>query len=861
MGRTIQFESHRNELAFILSLEFDPEVIEYWDQPPTLKLRYLSKSNKPHAVYYTPDFFVIKSTGAGWVECKTENDLLKLSENPNRFYFDEEKWRCPPGEEIATQNGFFFQVYSSDEANWIYLRNVTFLEDYISNDAPINSVLSEKIKALVFSKSGISLSELLLMCEQLQISADFIYQLIAVQILYVDLESVLLTNPSNVHIFASYDDAQRYPSNNVFDSFISSSLSWDAGDFLNWDGKNYEVVNHGESAVWLREESGNLISLEHNSLISLYERGQINFIRGEKEEITEKKESPSRIILQASPAQLEEANRRYLVLTTYAQTGRILLGTSIRSLRRWQKDYREAENIFGCGYVGLIDKRQARGNRLSKIPPQTRELSDIYIENDFETSKQATAYSVWTKLKLECEQRGTSYPSYPTFSGWVKSRPVHEQEIKRRGKVAAYQSEEFYFELTPTSPRHGERPFEIVHIDHTELDIELICSQTGKNLGRPWLTLIIDAYSRRCLGFYLSFDPPSYRSCMMAIRDMVRRYHRFPQIIVVDGGLDFSSVYFRSLLAYYNCTLKVRPGKKPRFGTLIERLFLTNHKQFIYNLLGNTQLAKDNVRFLVKEFNPKNLAIWTLEYLYYGLDEYLFEVYDRLEHSTLGVSPREMFQHGISQFGARLHKTILYDENFKLMTLPTVKSELVKVHPGRGVLVNYIHYKTPFFSNFRVENSKVPIRFDPFDSAVVYAYVANGWQRCLSNYFDAFKYRTEREMMLAIAEIRQRRKGCGRFTLNAKILAHFLLSVEAAENELLQNQRLRDMELKRLLNRVNNIVDQLPAAVADNSLRLLSGRLDDCQPNPEKSFINENEDADEDRETVDLSSLQIFGDY
>ncbi len=50
---------------------------------------------------------------------------------------------------------------------------------------------------------------------------------------------------------------------------------------------------------------------------------------------------------------------------------------------------------------------------------------------------------------------------------------------------------------------------EIVHIDHTELDIELRSQATGRLLGRPWLTLLTDAYSRRILAVYLTFDAPS----------------------------------------------------------------------------------------------------------------------------------------------------------------------------------------------------------------------------------------------------------------------------------------------------------------------------------------------------------------
>jgi transposase InsO family protein len=108
----------------------------------------------------------------------------------------------------------------------------------------------------------------------------------------------------------------------------------------------------------------------------------------------------------------------------------------------------------------------------------------------------------------------------------VRKRPVFEQTLKRQGPRAAYAHAAIYLELSGTTPRHGDRPFEIAHIDHTELDVELVCSQTGRLLGRPWLTLLTDAYSRRGLAFYLTFDPPSYRSCMMILRECVRRHAR-----------------------------------------------------------------------------------------------------------------------------------------------------------------------------------------------------------------------------------------------------------------------------------------------------------------------------------------------
>src|SRR5579859_6189577 len=43
MGKTIQFESHRVELAAIYEMEHDPLTLEFYDQPPSIVLDYKSK--------------------------------------------------------------------------------------------------------------------------------------------------------------------------------------------------------------------------------------------------------------------------------------------------------------------------------------------------------------------------------------------------------------------------------------------------------------------------------------------------------------------------------------------------------------------------------------------------------------------------------------------------------------------------------------------------------------------------------------------------------------------------------------------------------------------------------------------------
>lgn len=413
-----------------------------------------------------------------------------------------------------------------------------------------------------------------------------------------------------------------------------------------------------------------------------------------------------------------------------------------------------------------------------------------FIVGDYETLKQKSRYATWSALKLTCEQKGILVPSLKTFCLAVRRRPGFEQTAKRQGRRAAYEREDFHWELEFTTPRHGDRPFEIAHIDHTELDVETVCSRSGRNLGRPWLTLLTDAFSRRILALYLTFDPPSYRSCMMVLRECVSRHARLPQIAVVDGGREFQSVYFETLLARYECTKKSRPPAKPRFGSVCERLFGTANTQFVHNLKGNTQLTR-LARQVTQSVNPKGQAVWTFEQLHRYMAEYAYEVYDSLHHTAIGESPRSAFESGLARTGLRVHRLIAYDREFLVHTLPSTVKGTAKIAPGRGIKIHNLYYWSDAFRFPDVELKQVSVRYDPFDAGTAYAYVEKEWVECHSEYFAIFRGRSEKEMMLATQELRKR-NGPQEFTITSRRLAAFLESVQS--EELLLEQRLNDIE-------------------------------------------------------------------
>ena len=736
MRVTIQFESHRVELAAIYELEHDSDVVEYYDQPPTFKLDYRGATGRHLGVLHTPDFFVIRKNTAGWEECKTHEELVQLAQrNENRYQsIDGGGWRCPPGEAYAEPLGLYYRVRSSGEINWVFQRNIQFLEDYLRDEVTVASTVREAVIARMGACPGLSLQELFQKTAGIA-TRDDVHALIAMGEIHTDLCSKSLTEPETVALFPNAAEGRS----------IST-----------------RPPKPALAALLLEEQTAAEARLR-----------------------------------QANEQDMTVANERLRHVSLHLKNMPPCSESPVpgRTLRRWVAAYRTAEINLGSGYLGLLPQPRG-GNTTPKLPEESRTVMSEFIASDYETLKQKTKYASWIALKLACERRGMVAPSYKAFNIAVLSRPGFEQTMKRQGPRAAYPQEAFYWQLGFRTPPHGDRPFEIGHIDHTELDVESVCSKTGRGLGRTWLTLLIDAFSRRILAVYLTFDPPSYRSCMMVLRECVRKHSRLPQIVIVDGGREFQSTYFETLLARYEAIKKTRPAAKPRFGSVCERLFGTANTQFVHNLKGNTQITV-RVRQVTQSVNPKGQAVWPFEELHQRLTEYAYEVYDTVNHPALGQTPRETFDSGLAKSGQRAHRLISYDREFLILTLPTTARGTAKIVPGKGVQIHYLFYWSDVFRDPEVERQNVPVRYDPFDIGTSYAFVKGQWAECHSEHYVVFQGRSEKEIMLASEELRRMRQcHSEQLSITAMRLANFLESVEA--QELLLQQRLTDAESRRL---------------------------------------------------------------
>lgn len=813
MGHTVQAESHTLELPGIYQYEHDDNTLEFYDQPPKITLKWVAASGRRTGIWHTPDFFVIRRDGIGWEEWKKEEELKELSvKQPNRYVRNTDgSWHCPPGEEFSAKFGLSYRICSSKEINWVSHDNLVFLEDYLLEDCPdVEPAKTEVVYRLFDGKTHLLLCDLLEHPEP-PIDADVIYGMIARRQLLCDLQDERLCNPERVRVFRDTAAAEAYRlfrSKQSVRQMLNAEIAFQTGTQLTWDSRAWQVVNTGSHEIAIKSDDNKLITLSLVEFERLLIDGQIQPVKADAVQAN----PAEALLLGARKEDLKEANRRQGIIEPFLSGAPVTRGEVCeRTIFNYLADYRAAELTYGNGYVGLLPKHKKKGRRDARLPEAVLALMQEVITTRYENLRSPRPWAVYGKFVSIAEERLIPKVSFKTFLKYIRARPQVEQTRKREGSSAAYQVSGFYWVLEQTTPRHGSRPFEIGHIDHTELEIELISSKSGLNLGRPWLTLFIDAYTRTVLAFHISFEKPSYRACMMVIRECVRHHGRLPQFIVSDRGAEFQSTYYQSLLAVLKRTQKYRPPKQPRFGSVIERLFGVSQSQLVHNLRGNTKLMRD-VRKVTKAVNPKTLAVWTLPDFLILFEGWLRTCYELQPHPALGMSPRDAMTHGMRMAGQRKFKLIPYDSMFELITCPTTVKGRAKVDSARGVKVNYLNYWNDAFRRSGVVNTRVAVRYDPYNAGIVYAYVGGQWITCISEHYHVFNGRTVMEVQKASQELMQARRIVekGRVSSAARI-ADYLMAAEKHESKSVE--RLQEAERKL----VQNAHEAVPLALVVNN--------------------------------------------
>lgn len=318
------------------------------------------------------------------------------------------------------------------------------------------------------------------------------------------------------------------------------------------------------------------------------------------------------------------------------------------TLYRWLQRY----NAYGV-VSALIPKRRGWKTGSSRISMDIVLTIDKVIEDFYLTTQRPTAQKTVTEVLRRCMLRGIEPPHPNTIRARIAK--VNEKQLLR-GRGHKEKAKNKFLPAAGSFP-NAHYPLAVVQIDHTPADIILVDDIHRKPIGRPWITLAMDIYSRMVLGYYLSFDAPSETSVAMCVahavlpKDEWLTLHNvdaewnvwgMPVTIHTDNGADFRSNNFQQSCLMYGINLEFRPVGQPNYGGHIERILGTFLHE-IHDLPGTTF---SNIKEK-DSYNSEKEAVLTMSEFEAWLVTLICKVYHQKLHSGIGMTPTRKWEIGV----------------------------------------------------------------------------------------------------------------------------------------------------------------------------------------------------------------------
>jgi len=301
------------------------------------------------------------------------------------------------------------------------------------------------------------------------------------------------------------------------------------------------------------------------------------------------------------------------------------------------------------------------------------------------------------------------------------------------------------YEAAAGSFPNADYPLAYVQIDHTPLDVEIVDEQYRETIGRAYLTLAIDVFSRMVVGYYLSLDEPSSISVAMCISSAILSKKRKLLELGIDGewdveglmdsvhsdnGSDFRTLHLSKACLKYDINWEYRPIDGAKFGGHIERLLgIVNLEMHVLD--GTT---KSNIVMKGAYDSAKNACL-TLRDLEYYIVYWIVNVYHKSKHSILDAPPLQMWEEGIwgTKFkpGTGLKERVADEATLFLDFAPEFESTIQRTGVKKDKLFYFSDCLRPWINAIdpndpnKKKKRKFIFKRDPRDISMIWFYEPN----------------------------------------------------------------------------------------------------------------------------------------
>lgn len=284
---------------------------------------------------------------------------------------------------------------------------------------------------------------------------------------------------------------------------------------------------------------------------------------------------------------------------------------------------------------------------------------------------------------------------------------------------------------SPTSPqRLATRILERIEIDHTPLKV-VVGTDAGP-LGQPWLTVLVDYYSRMIVGFCIGFEPPSYAVIMEALRHAILPKtdvrQRFPSIqgdwpcfgipskLVCDRGGDLTSKDLEQAAFQLGIELDFMPPRTPNFKGTVESFFDSLNDQLLSALPGRTFRGWEKRG----DYQPDDGPLLLYRALVEIIHVHLIDVYSRQRHPTASKSRLDMWLESAAEFPPALPAS---PDELVVLLSKTLERSL----SARGIELSGMFYTSDELMALRAELAahnlnadRLTVRYNPWDLGAVW---------------------------------------------------------------------------------------------------------------------------------------------
>lgn len=433
---------------------------------------------------------------------------------------------------------------------------------------------------------------------------------------------------------------------------------------------------------------------------------------------------------QIAECEWNEAYRRAVVLRPLfeiqycsrekAHEAAVELGLSERQVYRLIQRLRES----GGELTALLPGGSNGGRGKQRLAAPRENLLRGLIAEIFLTRQKRSAAELVFAIRNQCLKAGLAPPSESTIRRRLKT--LSPAEHCQRGEP--HPEIKPIYGITPTS----DIPLDWLQIDHTPVDLIIVDPVDRSPIGRPWLTVAIDVFSRCIAGFHLSLEAPSATSvglCLALVasdkapwlqqRDIEASWpvNGKPRRIGVDNASEFHSLAFERGCAQHGIAIEWRPPGLPHYGGVVERVIGTL-MQLVHALPGTT-FSNPTQR---GGYDSDKTACLTLEELERWFAVAITKYYHLRPHEGMDDDiPLHRYQQGLQSLIAA-NKTIPIPRDprtFLIDFLPVVRRSLQR----DGITIDHItYYSNALRPWIQLRNQPTPllIRRDPRDLSRIF---------------------------------------------------------------------------------------------------------------------------------------------